>query len=273
MPPTPQFSSVAEFCRFHVPALEQNEVRHNVMLTVLAALTAGRISAVTTWSLGAPGQCATMSAGWPILLADLDETQCHGLAELTAALDFVGVVGPDRTAVWFAKRATELGVKFLAPIPQTILSLAGKPNYPGSPGQARHTTAEDAELLADWITAFMREAIPHDTVPSRERLLSIAGEGRHLFWIVGGRPMSVATIVRRTRNAAAISTVYTPPEFRGRGYAGSVTAALVEQIFSEGRSAACLYADLRNPFSNRCYTKIGFTRVCDSMHVARDLTA
>jgi predicted GNAT family acetyltransferase len=243
------------------------------MLAVLGALTAGRISDVTTWSLGAPGQCATMGAGKPIMLADLDETQCHRLAELTARVDYTGVVGPDRTAAWFANRATELGAKFLAPIPQTILSLTAQPNYPGSPGHARPTTAEDAELLADWIAAFIREATPHDTEPSRARLLSIAGEGRHLLWIVDGHAVSVATIARRTRNAAAISTVYTPPEFRGRGYAGSVTAALVEQIFAEGRSAACLYADLRNPYSNRCYTKIGFTRVCESMHVARVLTA
>jgi hypothetical protein len=40
----------------------------------------------------------------------------------------------------------------------------------------------------------------------------------------------------------------TPPELRGRGYAGSVTAALVERIYAEGKSFACLYTDLRNPF-------------------------
>ena len=69
--------------------------------------------------------------------------------------------------------------------------------------------------------------------------------------------------------AAAIAVVYTPPPLRGRGYAGSVTAALVEKAFAEGKSMACLYTDLRNPFSNRCYAKIGFKPVCDAAHISR----
>lgn len=77
--------------------------------------------------------------------------------------------------------------------------------------------------------------------------------------------MSIAGIVRRLKQSAAITGVYTPPEFREHGYAGSVTAT-VERVYAEGRKIACLYADLRNPASNRCYTKIGFTPVCTSMH-------
>ena len=74
----------------------------------------------------------------------------------------------------------------------------------------------------------------------------------------------MAGIERRTRHAAAIAGVYTPPALRGRGYAGSVTAAVVERIFAEGKTAACLYTDLRNPYSNRCYAKIGFEPACRS---------
>src|SRR5262249_6751434 len=75
-----------------------------------------------------------------------------------------------------------------------------------------------------------------------------------------------AGIVRRTRHAAAIAGVYTPPALRGRGYARSVTAAVVERIFAEGKIAACLYSDLRNPSSNRCYAKIGFQPGCCFWH-------
>jgi predicted GNAT family acetyltransferase len=56
---------------------------------------------------------------------------------------------------------------------------------------------------------------------------------------------------------------------RGRGYAGSVTAAVVEWIFAEGKSASCLYTDLRNPASNRGYAKIGFKPACASWHYPR----
>jgi predicted GNAT family acetyltransferase len=77
----------------------------------------------------------------------------------------------------------------------------------------------------------------------------------------------MAGIERRTRHAAAIAGVYTPPALRRR--AGSVTAAVVECIFAEGKTAACLYTDLGNPSSNRCYTKIGFKPACRSWHYPR----
>jgi predicted GNAT family acetyltransferase len=79
----------------------------------------------------------------------------------------------------------------------------------------------------------------------------------------------MAGIVRRLKHSAAITGVYTPAELRGRGYAGSVTAAMVERIQAEGRATACLYADLSNPASNRCYAKIGFRPVCGSSHFYR----
>ena len=58
-----------------------------------------------------------------------------------------------------------------------------------------------------------------------------------------------------------------PSQTRGRGYAGSVTAALVERIYAEGKLFVCLYTDLRNSFSNRCYTqRLEFTPVASSWH-------
>jgi predicted GNAT family acetyltransferase len=79
----------------------------------------------------------------------------------------------------------------------------------------------------------------------------------------------MAGIWRRTRDAAAIAGVYTPPALRGRGYAAAVTAAVVDSVFAEGRASACLYTDLRNPASNRCYAKIGFKPVCRAWHYLR----
>ena len=55
---------------------------------------------------------------------------------------------------------------------------------------------------------------------------------------------------------------------RGRGYAGSVTAALVERVYAEGKSFTRLYTGLRNPFPNRCYAKVGVTSDCASWHYA-----
>jgi RimJ/RimL family protein N-acetyltransferase len=258
-----------DFLEHHRPALERDEVRHNLILANLGRLAAGHPPDLLRWTLGAPGACAVQAPGYPIVLGDLTPAQCRALASETRDLDYPGVVGPDRTAQWFVESAIELGLTFLEPIPQQIHVLRDKPNYPGAPGHARAIGPADAELFADWTVAFMREAVPHDPVPGRERLAQAAAEGRHLFWIVDGEPVAMAGIVRRTRHAGAIAGVYTPQALRGRGYAGSVTAAVVERIFAEGKTAACLYTDLRNPASNRCYGKIGFEPACRSWHYLR----
>jgi len=258
-----------DFADYHRAALERDEVRHNVILAMLARIASEDAPHLRRWGLGAPGECAVQTRGYPIMLGEVTPAQCRTLAETTRDLDCAGVVGPDQAAPWYAERAAELGVRFDEPIPQQIHALCEQPRYPGAPGHARLVGAADASLFADWIVAFQREAVPHDPVPSRERLEKAAADGRYSVWIVDGEPVSMAGIVRRTRNAAAIAGVYTPPALRGRGYAGSVTAAVVERAFAEGKTTACLYTDLRNPFSNRCYAKVGFRPACESWYIAR----
>lgn len=86
------------------------------------------------------------------------------------------------------------------------------------------------------------------------------------YWTLGGPGECAIMMARHSIVLGAL-----PPELRGRGYAGSATAATVERVYAEGRSIACLYADLRNPASNRCYTKIGFAPVCRSLHFHRNV--
>jgi ribosomal protein S18 acetylase RimI-like enzyme len=258
-----------EFASYHLPALERDEIRHNLIVAVLGRLAGENPPELQWWSLGEPGQCAIKAPGYPIVLGDVNAAQCRALAEKTCSLDYPAVVGADETARWFVERATELGLTFLEPIPQQIQVLCNKPVHPGVPGHARTIVATDTPLFSDWTVAFRHEAVPHDPIPSPEQLAQSAASGRFQFWIVDGEPVSMAGIMRRTPHAAAIAGVYTPPRLRGRGYAGSVTAAVVDAIFAEGRSTACLYVDLRNPYSSRCYAKIGFTPVCRSSYYPR----
>jgi GNAT superfamily N-acetyltransferase len=261
----------ANFLAYNLPALERNEARHNLILAILGGAPAGAGTELRRWLLGAPGQCAVQMPGRPVVLGELGAAQCRALAEQSSDLDYPAVVGPDETARHFADHATALGLEFLEPIPQQIHALSDPPRYPGAPGHARLIGGADGPLFTDWMIAFVREATPHDTAPDREQLAKVAGDGRYMFWTVDGEPVAMAGVVRRTRNAVAIAGVYTPPPLRGRGYAGSVTAAVAERAYAEGKATACLYTDLRNPFSNRCYAKIGFKPVCPSWHYPRAL--
>jgi hypothetical protein len=81
------------FAQFHTPSLEIDEVRNNLILTILANAEHNPASIFRAWSLGAPGACAVQNSGRPIVLGDLDRQQCCALADHVRDLDFPGIVG------------------------------------------------------------------------------------------------------------------------------------------------------------------------------------
>jgi hypothetical protein len=99
-PPITSLSDMGpiEFCAYHEPALARDEVKHGLILNILAQAGGGRAVEFLHWTLGDPGQCAVKIGQHSIVLGALDEAQCRRLAELASPVDFPGVIGPDLTA-------------------------------------------------------------------------------------------------------------------------------------------------------------------------------
>ena len=74
--------------------------------------------------------------------------------------------------------------------------LRSSPTYPGALGWTRQAGADDIAQFADWMYAFLDEAVPHDRRPSGQQLKLALGEGRYSFWMVDGQPASMAGIIR-----------------------------------------------------------------------------
>lgn len=264
---------LSDFIAFHRPALEADEIRHNLLLGIMTRFQGQpELSNLVTWTLGGGEECAVKTPGFSIVLGNLSAPQCKKLAELTRTIDYPGVVGGE-SALQFAQFASELGVDFSHSISQTLKVLRAAPDAPDVPGHARKATIDDFDLFRDWEHAFIKEAVRHDPVPDDAALRSALESGRYWFWIADKEPVSMAAIGRRTLNSAAINSVFTPPDKRRNGFAGAVTAAVARAIFAEGRSAASLYVDRANPASNRCYEKLGFKDYCESWHFIRSTPA
>jgi len=95
-----------------------------------------------------------------------------------------------------------------------------------------------------------------------DRIRKRLGKDSHFIW-EDGQPVSQAVHGRDTPNGAIINWVYTPPHFRGRGYATSVVAELSRSLLDSGKSFCCLFADASNPISCELYRKLGFYDVCN----------
>lgn len=57
-----------------------------------------------------------------------------------------------------------------------------------------------------------------------------------------------------------VGPVYTPPEHRGRGYAGAAVAEVSRRVLEAGLRV-CLFTDQANPTSNRIYQRLGYRPV------------
>jgi predicted GNAT family acetyltransferase len=60
-----------------------------------------------------------------------------------------------------------------------------------------------------------------------------------------------------------VGPVYTPPEYRGRGFGSAVTANVTQQLIAKG-ARVMLFTDAANPTSNSIYQKLGY-RLIDEL--------
>jgi hypothetical protein len=72
-----------KFRAYHGPALELDELRHGLILNVLAQVNSGKPIDLRCWTLGEPGECAIKMGHHAIVLGALAENQCRRLADLT----------------------------------------------------------------------------------------------------------------------------------------------------------------------------------------------
>ena len=82
-----------------------------------------------------------------------------------------------------------------------------------------------------------------------------------------GMPVTMVKISRDLQTVCVVGLVYTPPYFRGKGYATSCVAAVSKIGLNRGFSKCVLYTNLANSTSNSIYMKIGYKPICDSIEI------
>jgi len=171
-----------------------------------------------------------------------------------------GISGSPRTAEIFAQLYAEaMGLQYET---QMILEAYScpqvkKPHHAG--GMMRQATGHHLETVAEFMAGFSEDAYgvpvtPSSQIPGAEGMIDAGG----LFlWIADGRPVSMANIAHRAPRHARINAVYTPSVYRKKGYASALVAELCSILEPESL-IPMLYADLKNPDSNKVYRSIGF---------------
>ncbi len=175
-----------------------------------------------------------------------------------------GVTGPVQLAedfinLWKAATGQEAEVEMF----QRVYELRNVrlPKMP--PGHFRVARHEDIVLLAQWLQAFEIEALDKEQGLDLERAERFITRGQIFVWDDEGVLTSMAMSTRPLTTSITVSAVYTPPEYRRKGYATALVAKLSEHLLTLGYEFINLFTDLQNPTSNDIYQKIGYHPVVD----------
>ena len=266
------------------PWLLENEAEHNLLLGLAARLeesTAGYEPPIylATIERGEGGErgdrdergeragdivgCAFRTPPFNLGITRLPAAAVEELAADVAQVydSLRGVLGPAAEARALAARWSELKGAAVREHMRERIYVLERVIPPGraAPGRARTASEADAGLVVSWVEAFAAEA---DAPANMEQIRRLVKRGRILLWDDDGA-RSMAATGADTPHGSRVGPVYTPPLWRGRGYATACVAELSRRILAGGRRFCFLYTDLSNPTSNAIYQRIGYEPVSD----------
>lgn len=134
-------------------------------------------------------------------------------------------------------------------------------------GSQRLATMEDSKLMADWMIEFQIEALTNelDYEAALKKATKYINEGRiYLFENEEHKAVTMAIAAKKLVHGMAITYVFTPEEFRGKGYAAANMYYLSRELLDQGYQFCTLFVDKKNPLSNRAYEKVGYTILEDN---------
>ncbi|MHB0935984.1 MAG: GNAT family N-acetyltransferase [Armatimonadota bacterium] len=263
------YSDASAFRDDVLPFLLEREVENNLMISIIIRLADG----TARWG-DEPARLYLIRDGGEIVAA-ATQTPPYNLILTTAAPEITafiadhlkdiplpGVLGPKADADRFARLWQErTGRSAQLEMAERIYRLDRVDPPADVSGHAAAATLEDVELLVEWTNAFITES--HASVSDPEAYVRGNIASRHLIVWKDPEPVSCASYGIPMPNGTRVGGVYTPPEYRRRGYATANVAAVSQRALDEGNKYCCLFTDLANPTSNSIYQKIGYRPVCD----------
>jgi predicted GNAT family acetyltransferase len=179
-------------------------------------------------------------------------------------IDIAQFVGPaemaDSLAAHLQRKAGRTGG---VTMDMTFYTLDRVEHFSRAAGCLRAATRAELDELAPLAMAAEREMHVVEERPDpagiESTLRQALDDGRQFVWAEGSAIRAIASYVSPFSNAGArIRGVYTPPEFRGRGFGTAITGALAARLLKGGQAWMALFADNANPTSTGIYRRLGF---------------
>jgi uncharacterized protein len=270
-----RYATVDDFLADAGDFLVAREAEHNLILGLCTNLRRhpelfeeAPFLATVTDARGMVVLASVRTPPWNLVLSETDEPAAvDPLADALAEEPLPGVLGPRDAAARFAERwGAASGRRMTIEMRERVFRLTRVTPPRRVSGSMRLAKRRDRETLITLIRAFHDEATPTQPLPDLDATVDrwLGHVGRSMYvWEDEGRVVSLAGAGSETPSGIRIGPVYTPPQFRRRGYASALTAAVSQAQLDAGRRFVFLFTDLANPTSNKIYQAIGYKPVTD----------
>lgn len=134
--------------------------------------------------------------------------------------------------------------------------------------RARPIAESDLPLLIEWRNGYSIESLyakpgPELTQQSRSGMEQSLREGTGWILEAEGKPVSYTDFNAVLPEARQVGGVWTPPEFRSRGYARAAVAASLLAAREGGTEKAILFTGEENTPAQKAYQSLGFRQIGD----------
>ncbi|MBS8266450.1 GNAT family N-acetyltransferase [Mesobacillus boroniphilus] len=181
-----------------------------------------------------------------------------------------GLIGDRKLIVELSGHLSKLrGVTATVEMNQGIYKLEKVKRKIGSNGKLRTLKEQEHGLVKEWVYQFCLDVnLPITIDEADTKADELIQKGRLWGWEIEGEIVSMANASRPTERNINVNFVYTPIEYRKKGFASDCVAALSQMMLHQGYQTTSLYTDLSNPTSNKIYQEIGYEWVADSVVMA-----
>ena len=187
---------------------------------------------------------------------------------INSGIHIPGIMAEKSLAEMFAQACSlKQGINYTTNKNQRIYELSHVNNKIPSIGTVRLATEKDMSFLPYWMKGFDSDCFGETFATSGNISGYLSRIDRLYILEDDGMPVTMAKISRELQSVCVVGLVYTPPYFRGKGYATSCVAAVSQICLDKGYKKCVLYTDLANPISNSIYMKIGYKPICDSTEI------
>ena len=266
-----EYQSPQLFLNDSEPFLEKKEIENNLILGICNGFTEQRPAPdgcifINAFSGNEVKAASIKTAAKAIIAGDANIKELAGYYR-EKNIDLKGVFGE---SAYVGEFSDFYGRQPFVDMTLIVHKLTTINKMPLAPGRFEMADSQDAALIAAWSMTFEEEKDPA-VRKSKEEVLKITeskiASGDIFRWTDNGSLVCMAAINRKTKNAGIVGLVYTPEEYRGKGYAASHVQQLSEYILRKGFAYCGLFTDKANPTSNHIYKKIGYEAVAEFMDI------